>query len=56
METAYAVDFILAYELEMYLGAKNGAKAYYANEVYKISCFPRASPISYVYTLIVACS
>lgn len=45
METAYAVDFILAYELEMYLGHKNGAKAYYANEVYTISCFPRASPM-----------
>lgn len=34
METAYAADFILAYELEMYLGPKNGAEAYYANEVY----------------------
>ena len=56
METASAVDFLLAYELEMYLGHKNGAKAYYANEVYTISCFPRASPTYIVYTLIVVCS
>ena len=72
METAYAADFILAYELEMHLGPKNGAEAYYANEVYITSrckkmihiylCEDTVSQgrlyevLLYTYSIILACS
>ena len=33
MESAYVADFVLAYATEMSLEPKNGAEAYYGNEV-----------------------
>lgn len=33
MESAYVDDFVLAYATEMSLEPKNGAEAYYGNEV-----------------------
>lgn len=44
MESAYVDDFVLAYATEMSLEPKNGAEAYYGNEVHNIFPVMQVAP------------